>query len=234
MGKSANKTIVEQLEPIVNAANVLADEQATMNATLDDARIWNRDLILDSEVIGVRVRAAAEATYAIFVQDELRAEADNGKFYSPGWALPDGVCVYDEHGEVCEDPADAHLVPHNIYSFDARDMLAAFVNKLERKVDACEEKVTKQRGYFKRLLEKASRTPEAVTERNIEVAASILEREIESQARALCAFRASLQAYDDLTGTAYETKAMRSEAERTGAQIMRTSPTVAKYKHLLG
>lgn len=232
MGKVASKAVsAEQIENI--GANVIADEQATQAGTLDDARIWNADLPLDAEIIALRVRAAMETTFAIFQQNELRAEADNGKFYSPGWALPEGVSVFDEHGERVEIE-DAHLVPYNVFGFDAKDMVASFVNKLERKVDQCDARVEKQRDYFRSLLTKQARLPEAVSDRQVEVAASILEREIESSARALCAFRASLAAYDDLIGVPYETRAMKAEAERTGAQMMRTSPTVGKYKHLLG
>lgn len=187
---------------------------------------------LTADVIAQRVAYALEALDSIFRKDETRFLADNGKFYSKDWSLPDGVSIIDANGEPV-DIMEAPGVLHNVNAFDSKQLVNCVTNKLERMLDSTDQRLTSNRSRLRYLLQQVQKPDSGVTERQVETVANIVERGIEQQACQLVALRSAMEAHNDLTGEAYETAAARSERERLGTSPKADDPN-AKYRKLLG
>lgn len=208
MGKAtAQKTIGEQLNEQLTETPATAtpgmDHTVNAQASTDEL-FYNADAPLTASLIEARIFGAMEAIQLAFTDKEVRYQGSNGRLYRLDRPLPDGVSLDDTETVV------------NRLEWKCNDMLSAFVNKCERALDNEEERIAAQQKKLAAVIRQES--VGRATQQNIDFETNKLESMIEQASVTLAAFRAAYQAYGDLTGHEYETKAMRQERERLQAK----------------
>lgn len=221
MSKRTAQNVAEQLNPLVDDTHIETPGEAVAGAadgagetqTNPDDVLYNEHAVLDAKLIAARIFAAMELAQLAFTDMEVRLQGTNGRLYRRDRPMPDGVHYeQDESGTEIE-------VRVNRLEWKAKDVLSSIVNKFERSLDNEETRIADQQKKLAQTirLEGVGRA----TQGNVDFETNKLETMIEQSAVTLTAFRAAYQAYADLTGEEYETKAMRQERER----LMAAKPT---------